>query len=72
MTFGYPLTIPMDGDCWTSATDQKQIELFAERFLDLSEDVWNTIHREIAPRMVVTDPGNQTLLAMLADELSHR
>jgi surface carbohydrate biosynthesis protein len=72
MTFGYPLTIPMDGDCWTSATDQKQIELFAERFLDLSEDAWNTIHREIAPRMMVTDPGNQTLLAMLADELSHR
>jgi surface carbohydrate biosynthesis protein len=72
MTFGYPLTIPMDGDCWTSATDQKQIELFAERFLNLSEDAWNTIHREIAPRMMVTDPGNQTLLAMLADELSHR
>ena len=72
MTFGYPLTIPMDGDCWTSATDQKQIELFAERFLDLSEDAWNTIHREITPRVMVADPGNQTLLAMLSDELSHR
>jgi len=72
MTFGHPLTIPKDGDCWTSATDQRQIELFAERFLDLSEDAWNTIHREITPRVMVADPGNQTLLAMLSDELSHR
>jgi len=69
MTFGYPMVIPTDGYCWTSATDQNRIELFAESLLDLSENLWETIRKEVAPRLMVTDPGNQTFLDMLFTEL---
>ena len=69
MTFGYPLALSKDGACWTSATDQEQIELFAEKFLDLPESVWSSIHQELTPRLMVTDPGNQTFHDMLSAEL---
>lgn len=69
MTFGYPLALSKDGACWTSATDQEQIELFAEKFLDLPENVWSSIHQELTPRLMVTDPGNRTFHDMLSAEL---
>jgi surface carbohydrate biosynthesis protein len=69
MTFGYPLALLKDGACWTSATDQEQIELFAETFLDLPENVWSSIHQELTPRLMVTDPGNRTFHDLLSAEL---
>ena len=69
MTFGYPLALSKDGACWTSATDQEQIELFAEKFLDLPENVWSSIHQELTPRLMVTDPGNRTFHDLLSAEL---
>lgn len=69
MTFGYPLVIPKDGLCWTSATNRQQISLFAERLLKLSDEAWKNIDQELTPRLMVADPGNRTFHVMLLAEL---
>jgi surface carbohydrate biosynthesis protein len=69
---GHSLGWSPEGPFWTSASEPNLIKNFLKSFIDIPQQSWEPLQREVIPRLMALDPGNQTLLAMLADELNHR
>ena len=63
--FGWPADLPDNGPFWTNHQDDVQFQRVMDFLNNVSVGEWEQIRQQYADRLMVFDPGNKRLVALL-------